>query len=70
MSPPGIALSLAEKFDNLVGNFAIGVKPTGSQDPYALRRQALGVVAIVLGSNLQLDLDQVIPSLTSNLGKS
>lgn len=60
VSPPGIALSLAEKFDNLVGNFAIGVKPTGSQDPYALRRQALGVVAIVLGSNLQLDLDQVI----------
>lgn len=62
ISSPGIALSLAEKFDNLVGNFAIGVKPSGSQDPFALRRQALGIVAIVIGSNLKLDLDQVIRS--------
>jgi glycyl-tRNA synthetase beta chain len=60
VSPAGTALSLAEKFDNLVGNFAIGVRPTGSQDPYALRRQALGIVAIVLGSNLKLDLHKVI----------
>jgi len=60
VTPPGIALSLAEKFDNLVGNFAIGVRPTGSQDPYALRRQALGIVAIVLSSKLELDLDKVI----------
>jgi len=60
VTPPGIALSLAEKFDNLVGNFAIGVRPTGSQDPYALRRQALGIVAMVLSSRLELDLDKVI----------
>lgn len=60
VTPPGIALSLAEKFDNLVGNFAIGVRPTGSQDPYALRRQALGIVAIILSSKLELDLEQVI----------
>ncbi|MGE5415236.1 MAG: glycine--tRNA ligase subunit beta [Acidobacteriota bacterium] len=53
---PGIALSLAEKLDNLVGSFAIGVKPTGSQDPFALRRQALGIVAIVLGENLDVVL--------------
>ena len=51
-----------EKIDNLVGNFAIGVRPTGSQDPYALRRQALGIVAIVLGSNLELDLTRLIRS--------
>ena len=62
VSQPGTALSLAEKFDNLVGNFAIGVKPTGSQDPYALRRQALGIVAIVLNSGLTLDLAKVIRS--------
>lgn len=62
VSPPGLALSLAEKFDNLVGNFAIGVRPTGSQDPYALRRQALGIVAIVVGSNLELDLTRLIRS--------
>jgi len=59
-SPPGIALSLAEKLDNLVGNFAIGVKPSGSQDPYALRRQALGIVAIILGKGLKLDLRKAI----------
>ncbi|MGE5371661.1 MAG: glycine--tRNA ligase subunit beta [Solirubrobacterales bacterium] len=49
---PGTALSLAEKMDNLIGNFAIGVRPTGSQDPFALRRQALGIVAIILGSTV------------------
>lgn len=57
---PGIACSLAEKLDNLVGNFAIGVKPTGSQDPFALRRQALGIVAIILGRELELDLEAAI----------
>ncbi len=56
----GIAVSLAEKFDNLVGNFCIGVKPTGSQDPYALRRQALGIVNIILNRGLSLDLNQTI----------
>ncbi|NLB18524.1 MAG: glycine--tRNA ligase subunit beta [Syntrophomonadaceae bacterium] len=60
VSHAGIAVSLAEKFDNLVGNFAIGVKPSGSQDPFALRRQALGIVAIVLEGKLTLNLDEVI----------
>jgi glycyl-tRNA synthetase beta chain len=52
----GKALSLAEKMDNLVGFFAIGIKPSGSQDPYALRRQAMGIVNIILDSGLSLDL--------------
>ena len=52
----GKVLSLAEKIDNLVGFFAIGIKPSGSQDPYALRRQALGIVHIILDSGLSLDL--------------
>lgn len=52
----GKVLSLAEKFDNLVGCFAIGLKPSGSQDPYALRRQAMGIVHIILDSELSLDL--------------
>jgi len=60
VTPAGIALSLAEKCDNLVGNFAIWVRPTGSQAPYALRRQALGIVAIILNCKLELDLDQVL----------
>lgn len=52
----GLVLSLAEKTDNLVGSFCIGIRPTGSQDPYALRRQALGIVNIVLEKELKLDL--------------
>ncbi|MEN6389430.1 MAG: glycine--tRNA ligase subunit beta [Syntrophomonas sp.] len=54
----GMVLSLSEKFDNLVGCFAIGIKPTGSQDPYALRRQALGIVNIVLERSLDIDIKE------------
>lgn len=55
-TPTGIVLSLTEKIHNLVGCFAIGIKPTGSQDPYALRRQALGLVNIILENDLHIDL--------------
>ena len=55
-SESGKVLSLAEKLDNLAGCFAIGLKPSGSQDPYALRRQAMGIVHIILDSGLSLDL--------------
>ncbi len=58
----GIILSLAEKLDNLVGCFSIGIRPTGSQDPYALRRQALGLVNIVLERSLELDVKKCILS--------
>ncbi|MGE5389677.1 MAG: glycine--tRNA ligase subunit beta [Deltaproteobacteria bacterium] len=60
LTPTGIVLSLAEKIHNLVGCFAIGIKPTGSQDPYALRRQALGLVNIILENNLHIDLRNVL----------
>lgn len=56
VTPTGVVLSLAEKIHNLVGCFAIGIKPTGSQDPYALRRQALGLVNIILDHDLHIDL--------------
>lgn len=62
----GICLSLAEKFDNLVGCFAIGIRPTGSQDPYALRRQALGIVNIILERSLDLDLKEIILAAYDN----
>ncbi|MDD2510286.1 MAG: glycine--tRNA ligase subunit beta [Syntrophomonas sp.] len=55
-SAAGIVLSLAEKADSLAGCFAIGIKPSGSQDPYALRRQALGTVNIILDKKLSIDL--------------
>ncbi|MBI2787675.1 MAG: glycine--tRNA ligase subunit beta [Elusimicrobia bacterium] len=53
-------VSLAGKLDSLAGCFAAGMIPTGSADPYALRRQALGAVRIVLEKQLPLDLDAAI----------
>jgi glycyl-tRNA synthetase beta chain len=51
-----IALALADKIDTLTGFWAIDEKPTGSKDPYALRRAALGVIRLVLENNLRLNL--------------
>ena len=51
-----VALALADKLDTLVGFFAIDEKPTGSKDPYALRRAALGVIRLVLENGLRLPL--------------
>lgn len=55
-APVSIAVALADKLDTLVGFWAIDEKPTGSKDPYALRRAALGVVRIVLENGLRLRL--------------
>ena len=52
-SPVSIAVALADKLDTLVGFWAIDEKPTGSKDPYALRRAALGVIRIVLENELR-----------------
>jgi len=52
--PVSVAIALADKIDTLVGFWAIDEKPTGSKDPYALRRAALGVIRIVLTNNLGL----------------
>ncbi len=60
--PLSIAVSLADKFDSLVGFFAINEKPTGSKDPYALRRAALGVIRIILENKLRLPLRDAIAS--------
>jgi glycyl-tRNA synthetase beta chain len=54
--PVSIAVALADKLDTLVGFWAIDEKPTGSKDPYALRRAALGVIRIVLENELRLSL--------------
>jgi glycyl-tRNA synthetase beta chain len=55
-APASIAVTLADKLDTLVGFWAIDEKPTGSKDPYALRRAALGVIRIVLENGLRLNL--------------
>ena len=52
--PVSVAVALADKIDTLVGFWAIDDKPTGSKDPYALRRAALGVIRIILDNNLPL----------------
>jgi len=59
-APLAIVVSLADKIDTLVGFFAIDEKPTGSKDPYALRRAALGIIRIVLDNNLRLPLRPLI----------
>ncbi len=55
-NPIAIAVALADKLDTLVGFWAIDEKPTGSKDPYALRRAALGVIRIVLENGVRLPL--------------
>ena len=54
--PVSIAVALADKIDTLVGFWAINEKPTGSKDPYALRRAALGVIRLILDNQLRLSL--------------
>jgi len=57
--PVSVAVALADKLDTLVGFWAIDEKPTGSKDPYALRRAALGVIRIVLKNGLRLRLERI-----------
>jgi glycyl-tRNA synthetase beta chain len=58
--PVSIAVALADKIDTLVGFWAIDEKPTGSKDPYALRRAALGVIRLILENQLSLRLFDII----------
>ncbi|RJX38287.1 glycine--tRNA ligase subunit beta [Paenibacillus pinisoli] len=55
----GAIVSLADKIDTIVGCFSIGIIPTGSQDPYALRRQAAGIVSILLAFDFKLQLSDL-----------
>lgn len=59
-APLSVAVALADKLDTLVGFFAIDEKPTGSKDPYALRRAALGVIRTVLEEGKKLSLSTVV----------
>jgi glycyl-tRNA synthetase beta chain len=55
-APEGVFVALADKIDALISFFAIGEKPTGSRDPFALRRAALGVIRLILENGLRLRL--------------
>lgn len=56
--PVSVAVALADKLDTLAGFWAIDEKPTGSKDPFALRRAALGVIRLVLENNARMSLDR------------
>jgi len=55
----GAVVSLADKLDTIAGCFSIGIIPTGSQDPYALRRQASGIVGTLLAHGLEITLEEL-----------
>jgi glycyl-tRNA synthetase beta chain len=65
--PVSVAVALADKLDTLVGFWAIGEKPTGSKDPFALRRAALGIIRIVLDNKIRLSLIDATTSAASGL---
>jgi glycyl-tRNA synthetase beta chain len=58
-APESVAVALAEKLDTLTAFFAIGEKPTGSRDPFALRRAAQGVIRLILENGLRLNLREI-----------
>ena len=59
-SKTGITLALADRLDTLTGMFGIGQPPTGSKDPFALRRATLGVLRIIIEKNLDIDLKDLV----------
>ncbi|MGZ3315275.1 MAG: glycine--tRNA ligase subunit beta [Caulobacteraceae bacterium] len=61
-APISVAVALADKLDTLIGFFSIDEKPTGSKDPYALRRAALGVIRILLEGRLRVPLHRGVPA--------
>ncbi|WP_017938979.1 glycine--tRNA ligase subunit beta [Zestomonas thermotolerans] len=64
----GAAVAIADKLDTLVGIFGIGMLPTGSKDPYALRRAALGVLRILIEKQLDLDIPAAIAFAVQQYG--
>ena len=67
-TPTGDVLAVADKLDTLVGIFGIGMLPTGSKDPYALRRAALGILRILIEKRLDLDLVAAVHFSISQFG--
>ena len=62
----GLVCSMADKMDTIVGCFAAGIEPTGSQDPYALRRQAAGICSMILGRGVLVSLTALIEQAIAN----
>ncbi|MGX0902787.1 glycyl-tRNA synthetase beta chain [Roseovarius sp. MBR-79] len=66
-APVSVAVALADKIDTLTGFWAIDEKPTGSKDPYALRRAALGVIRLVLGNGVRAELLPILRKMHQEL---
>ncbi|VAX24707.1 Glycyl-tRNA synthetase beta chain [hydrothermal vent metagenome] len=64
----GAIVSLAEKVDTIVGCFGVGLIPTGTQDPFALRRQTLGVIQIVFDKGYVLSLNELLTAAIGSFG--
>jgi glycyl-tRNA synthetase beta chain len=69
-APLSVAVALADKIDTLIGLFAVDEKPTGSRDPYALRRAALGVIRIILENNLRIPLRMLLDKAIAKYPKA
>jgi glycyl-tRNA synthetase beta chain len=67
LSPLGKTLAIAERLDTLAGGFAAGLKPTGNKDPFALRRNALGLARTVIESGLDFDLIKLLRDAVGNI---
>jgi glycyl-tRNA synthetase beta chain len=68
--PVSIAVALADKLDTLVGFWAVDEKPTGSKDPFALRRAALGIIRLVLDNKVRFSLIETMKSAAAGLIKA
>jgi glycyl-tRNA synthetase beta chain len=68
-SPVGDAVSLADKMDTIVGCFSVGLLPTGTADPFGLRRQALGIIRIILEKDYDLSLVELIEESSRQLNE-
>ena len=67
-TPTAMVVALADKVDTLVGFFSINAKPTGSRDPFALRRAALGIIRIIVDGKLNLPLATVLQAAANGYG--
>jgi len=68
-SPVGVTLSIADKIDTICGCFGVGLIPTGSTDPYALRRQTNGILSVLLTLKKHLNLEQLVEVTLTALGE-
>lgn len=69
LSPLGKVLAIAERLDTLAGGFAAGLKPTGNKDPFALRRNALGLARSIIESGFDLDLRALLTAANAGLAE-